>query len=219
MELVETIRGKVLTSSVLVAEKFGVRHHVVLLRLEKLNEDRESGALKKCSTLAITEIVRGKEVDAVLMDKKTFLLLSMRFRGKKAVQWQDKFADAFMSMEKELMQIETNRNCELWVEERESTKIERKGLTDVVKDFVHYARECDSKNATRYYSAFTKLAYRMAGADKPRDTLSASQLHHLADCEDAISDMIAECMALNVAYKLIYKNVRKRVEDTMSSGT
>ena len=108
-----------------------------------------------------------------------------------------------------------NKANELWVMERESTKLERKELTGVVKDFVRYARECDSHNAEFYYKAFTKLAYKAIGIRKPkkktRDTLSAKQLNQVARLEDTMADLISECMGKGISYKKIFQNVKKKI--------
>lgn len=61
-------------------------------------------------------IYRGREYTAYLMDRKFFSLLSMRFRGKKALEWQVKFNDAFYNMEKMLLTEALNKQSDQWLE-------------------------------------------------------------------------------------------------------
>jgi len=60
-------------------------------------------------------------------------------------------------MERAMLTAQINKNTELWVMERDAKKSQRRKLTDVVKDFVVYAMECDSRGANNYYTLITNI--------------------------------------------------------------
>jgi len=134
---------------------------------------------------------RGKKYTAYLMDREFFSLLSMRFKGKKALEWQVKFNAAFYDMEKLLLAEAWNSQSDPWLSSRKKGKQIRKDTTDVIKEFVEYATAQDSKSAKFYYKHITNATYRALGLlvykkPKIRDTLDMMEINQLATAEYTI---------------------------------
>ena len=101
MELVEIKESGVYCDSSMIAKKFGVKHAYVINNCDKLIADIEKIKGRQYQPLIIKEAreYRGAEFTAYMMDRNFFTLLSMRFRGEKALEWQIKFNNAFYEME------------------------------------------------------------------------------------------------------------------------
>ncbi len=99
--ILQNKNGKILASSLEVAEKFGKRHDSVLRDIDSLISD----STKVWSEMFIeTTYVnsRGKSYRCFDMNRDGFSLLCMGFNGKKALEWKLKYIDAFNEMEERL---------------------------------------------------------------------------------------------------------------------
>lgn len=215
--IVEVKRNEIFCDSHLVARKFKVKPKRVVEKILQIKNNLSDFKGDGFVPLVSTEKreYRGQEYVAYLMNRDFFMLLVPKFNTKASRQWQGRFFAQFNAMEKALLSAKINRDTELWVLEREAKKKARKTLMDVVKDFVIYAMECDSRNATFYYKAFTDMTYNAVGIERTgvpaRDTLTAGQLEILAAIEAKQSELITECMAKGTPYKKIYRKVKKKI--------
>lgn len=97
--------GRVLVSSVDVAENFEKRHKNVIQSIEKLKVDKEFTGLNfqpseyKDST--------GRSLPMYYMTRDGFTLLVMGFTGYKAMEWKVKYIKAFNAMEAKLKEQTT----------------------------------------------------------------------------------------------------------------
>lgn len=220
MDLVEVKGGAVFTNSQMVAEKFALQHIRVISVIEKLIADYSSLDVCTSAPLAFkkeSRDFRGKAVVFYTMDRRAFSLLSMRFRGKKALLWQDRFNDAFYLMEKQLLLEAGNRSNLLWKEQREQGKIARQSETDTIKEFVDYATSQGSTSAKFYYKHITVACYRclnLIESQKPklRDTLEVMQLNQLLLAEVVAERSIRKHMAAGEHYKAVFSLVKEDLE-------
>lgn len=93
--------GKILVSSLDVAEKFGKRHDSILRDIDNLISD----STKVWSEMFIESSYkneRGKIYRCFDMNRDAFSLLCMGFNGKKALEWKLKYIEAFNKMEETL---------------------------------------------------------------------------------------------------------------------
>ena len=110
-----------------------------------------------------------------------------------------------------------NQQNLFWQEERQASKIGRRGEADTIKQFVEYAGRQGSTNAKNYFVAFTNLTYRAlfcsCAANPPplRDMLDSMQLSFLSTAEYLIEAALKEGMQQGIYYKDIYQRVRDRV--------
>ncbi len=90
-------------------------------------------------------------------------------------------------------------------------RITRRAETDVIKEFVEYARVQGSTHADHYYSNYTRLAYKSVGITD-KTTAAGSQLDDLALVEHLITHTLRTGMAAGHNYKDIYQDCKNRLE-------
>lgn len=97
--------NQALTSSLLVAEKFGKRHANVIRDIEKLlnTEDEELNSKMSLAFVSSTYVdSTGKGNLVYIMNRKGFSILVMGYNGIKALKFKNDFYDAFESLETRL---------------------------------------------------------------------------------------------------------------------
>lgn len=223
MELVELKKNEIFCDSSLVAKKFGLKNNYVTDRIKKVQSDigdlRVNGVIPK----VITEEreYRGNKYTAYLMNRDFFAFLVMRFKGKKAIEWQLKFIAAFNAMENRINAADKNAADTKWLNHREQGKLARKEETDIIKEFVEYATSQGSKSAKFYYKHITNSTYKALGLmvqrkPKLRDTMNMYEISELLLAERIAKNSIKKYMDLGRNYKDIYQSVK---EDLLSFGT
>lgn len=101
--------SQALTSSLLVAEKFGKRHGDVIRSIEKLlkTEDEALNAKMRLAFVSTSYIdSTGKSNQMYVMNRKGFSILVMGYTGVKALRFKDVFYDAFDAMETALKETQ-----------------------------------------------------------------------------------------------------------------
>lgn len=99
--LLQNKNGKIVVSSLDIAEKFRKRHDHVMRDIYKLISDSpELGNEMFIETMYVNS--RGKSYKCFDMDRDGFSLLAMGFTGKEALEWKLKFIKAFNEMEERL---------------------------------------------------------------------------------------------------------------------
>ena len=212
MDLVEVTNNKVFCDSSMVAKKFGQKHDKVIIIIENLISDLMAISSRH-KVEKVTKHYRGRDYTAYLMDRRFFSLLAMRFKGKRALEWQIKFNDAFYEMEKNILMSNLNKNDIKFLDVREQGKVSRKEETDVIKDFIEYATAQGSKGAKWYYKNITNATYRaldLMAQKKPklRDSMDIYQVSELLLAERVAKDQLRKYMNMGRHYKDIYDSVR-----------
>lgn len=213
-------RGEIFCDSNLVARKFGLKHAYVVRAVKTLIEDLRV-IPNHPKVMTEEREYRGREFTSYLMSREFFSLLAMRFKGKKALEWQVKFNAAFYDMEKSLILAENNKNNAPWLKSREQTKLVRKGTTDVIQKFVEYATAQGSKKAKFYYKHITNATYKALGLiqhkqPKIRDTLNVLELGFLQSAEFVAQKSIKKHMKNGEHYKAIFVLVKQDLEQFAS---
>lgn len=192
------------TTSLMVAEKFGKQHRHVLQSIEKLQKDvPKNGPIFFVKGTYSDEY--GRKQPMYYMNRDAFSLLVMGFTGKKALEWKVKYIEAFNQMEA----IITEKSTAAWIETRQKGILTRKSEADVIKELVEYAKEQGSENSQMLYVTYTKLANAMAGIEK-RDKADTTHLNNLGIFENLIRQMILNGMDAGLNYKQIYKVCKER---------
>lgn len=219
-DLLDIMQDRPVTSSLLVAEKFGKEHKNVLqsvsLKLSSPNKDRLSQHFFKSTY----KDEQGKPRPMYLMDRDGFCFLVMGFTGEKADKWKLDFIDAFNAMEAELKRyhdIELGRLLE-----RQKSKYVRRTLTDAIKDCVP-----ETPNKKFMYKNYSDLMYKMLygmsckklkeslGLDKKaslRDYMSKDEIKRVEQTESLICSLITS----RYTYKEIKDILSKKYLDTDS---
>ncbi len=128
-------------------------------------------------------------------------------------------ADAFYDFVYEILEglrlghfkIVAEKRTDAWQHSRQLSKETRKAETDVIKQFVEYARAHKSSNADRYYSSLSTLANR-AVEIKDRDFTEGEKLHNLHLVERVIARALTDGMNAGKDYHDIFKEAKRRVE-------
>jgi len=216
MELVEMKKDEVYCDSNIVSKRFGIKHAYVVRNIRQVKEDLDNLRVTTNHPKVITEerVYRGNKYTAYLMNREFFSLLAMRFKGKKAFEWQVKFNHAFYEMERHILQTELNKQDVDFLNIRHVGKIERKAETDIIKQFVEYATEQGSKNAKFYYKHITNATYKALGLmfqkkPKLRDSLNIYEISELILAERLARQSLQKYMELGRNYKDIYESVKE----------
>lgn len=213
-KIVEMIEGKPMTTSIIVAKKFGREHRTVLRSIETLDCSDEFRAHNFVRT--DYKSVQGHNKPMYRMTRDGFTFLCMGFTGDKAAKWKEAYIKAFNMMEDRLTQ--QNEALE-WKQARLQGKAARKSVTDAIQRFVDYATNQGSKNASRYYSNITKMEYaaldlisqRETVPSNFRDTLDALDLAFLTTAEYIAKAAIEQGMTAGMDYKDIYTLAKQHV--------
>lgn len=91
--------NQVLTSSLLVADKFGKNHKHVLDAIRELISSAEKSAVLKMFVPSTYIASNNKENPMFIMNRDGFTLLAMGFTGEKALQFKLEYINAFNKME------------------------------------------------------------------------------------------------------------------------
>lgn len=210
-ELVYLKNNAAVCDSLQVAEKFGKRHDKLIAEIRRMYGEligkrtpRNGGAKFFFES---TYENRGKRYPMFLMTRDGFSLLVMGFTGKNALEWKLQYIRAFNQMEK-LIQEKSTAAYQL---SNQAEKATRKTETDVIKEFVEYARAQGSTHADHYYSNYTRLAYKVVGiTDKM--TAAGIQLDDLSLVEHLIAYTLKAGMAAGQSYRDIYQTCKDRLE-------
>ena len=213
--LVITDCGKPLTTSLIVAEKFGKRHGTVLRSIRNLETPDEFNA----RNFAAVDYVdaKGESRPMFSITRDGFALLAMGFTGKKAAEWKIRFLDAFNAQAKEINRLLTLHAQPDWQAARIEGKAARCDETDVIRSFVDYANSQGSKSAAKYFMVITKETSRAlfcvqsAVGEGFRDSLTATQLASLAMAERIVERALLEAMSSRIFYRDAYRLAADRV--------
>ncbi|MCK9320210.1 Rha family transcriptional regulator [Methanoculleus sp.] len=206
-------RKKVVTDSLIVAEKFGKAHRDVLRSIDNLTV--QNCAVKKMFHETKFMNNRGKEYRKFDMTRDGFSILVMGFTGKQALDFKVAFIEAFNRMESFISQ---RVNVE-WKKAREEGKELRSELTDTIAEFVEYAKNQGSKNAGFYYSTISRETYKALKiieksekiTTKVRDLLNSMDLAFLGLCEQIAKNAIQDGMSRELHYKEIYALAKDKI--------
>jgi len=185
-DLVRELNGKVVASSLDVADRFGKTHKDVLRKVTNIIEDltAQNCAVRSFFQKSIFINSRNREYKVYEMTRDGFSLVAMSLTGNMALKFKVRFIDAFNKMEAEL-----KRQAHV----RSVGSETRKNLTDRIKE--------SGENERMHghgYSTYTKLAYKLVGIKyvKPksgsglRDTLSGEDLERLEIVEDMTKTLV-----------------------------
>ena len=204
-ELVYLKNDEAVCDSLQVAEKFGKEHKNVLQSIDNLIA--ENSAVKIMFKISSYKSGNGQSYRKFYMNRDGFSLLAMGFTGKEALEWKLQYIRAFNQMEKLIQE----KNTAAYQIADQAEKVTRRAETDVIKEFVEYARAQGSTHADHYYTNYTRLAYKAAGiTDKA--TAAGIQLDDLSLVEHLIAHTLRTGMAAGRNYKEIYQDCKERLK-------
>lgn len=201
------------TTSRVVAERFERNHQHVLRNIRELLKDIDdlstSGHIYYCEAKTYID-VHGRSQTEYVMNEQFFILLSMGFKGKKALELKTAFIHEFYRMRSELLAR---------VETRKIGKASRLSITDAISN--HVSPEGNFKKFA--YGNYTKLVYkRVLGMDVKkakearkvpeggnlRDYLTIEELDRVQELESKIAGFIEVSDTEGKDDKQIYQMVK-----------
>jgi Rha family phage regulatory protein len=217
-DLVEK-KGKPMISSLTVAKRFGKEHRNILRSIRDLGLQDEFGLLNFGQSNYLNK--QGKNIEQYLMTRDGFSLLVMGFTGEEAIKWKKSYILAFNKMEE---YIQKNIKGDVWKQARVQGKNIRLSLTDVIKEFVEYAKNQGSTNAHMYYSNITTMEYKALALldqfksskhepDTFRNTLDLMQISALCMAENIAKHWLLTGMNDDLHYKEIYQLAKRKVQE------
>lgn len=156
---------QVLTSSVLVAKKFGKAHKHVLDSVRKILSTAENSSV--LLMFAETQYVddNNKEQPMFVMNRDGFMLLAMGFTGKKAMEFKLDFISAFNEMERVIKEQDKPKSqLEILVESAQALLEQSRRLDNVESRLA--AMEQEREENTKLL-----LAVSVSQNELPRQTL------------------------------------------------
>ena len=194
---------KLTTTSRKIAEVFEKRHSDVLRDIENLH--CSNNFTKRNFALSSYKDISGKLNKEYVITRDGFTMIAMGYTGERAMEFKEKYINAFNFMENELKRIYAERKQ--WEIERAKGVLVRHILTDTIK-----IKITESPNKKFMYPNYTKLIYR-AIFGKPfkelqkefgikpkeslRDYLTGEQLKEVEQMEMLVSSLIGIGMGYN----------------------
>lgn len=132
LALVQFANDEITTTSLLVAEKFKKSHKFVLEKIRNL----------KCSAQFIGANFRpifyqdsySREQEMYEITEEGFMFIAMRFTGKAAVEWQERFIEAFQNLRRENERLRKQQSNKLWAEIRQDTRVSFRFMSRMLTD-------------------------------------------------------------------------------------
>lgn len=215
-DIVTIVNNKPMTTSLLIAEKFGKPHRDIMRTIRNTTSELPEDFTMR--NFAHSEFIndRGRTYNQFEMTRDGFAIIVMGLTGKEALKWKVKFIAAFNAMESELLRKQDSIE---WKQARIQSKDVRRSVTDTIADFVKYAEVQGSRSASMYYANITKMEYKalelIAKNEKVskgfRDTLDVIDLSFLSAAEQVAKAAINQGMEQELHYKDIYQMAKARV--------
>jgi len=215
MSGVEIWEDEARAGSFLLAQGLDREHDNVRKLIENYREDFEDFSDLKRRKLRSTG---GRAANEYMLDEDQFMFLGTLLRNnKKVVAFKKAIIQQFKKCRIENAALQQHKQQPEYRITRDAGKIVRKQTTDVMQNYIEYAKEQGSENAERYYMNITKmlngLLFIVEGKFKNiRNTLTTQQLMTVSSAEQIINRGLKDGMSRKKYYKEIYKDIKSRVE-------
>lgn len=205
-ELVYLKADDVFTDSLILA-KATDNQHTSLMRLIKSKKKR----LEKFGSLRFMDLKSknskgGRPVKYCLLNEPQATLLVTFLNNSEIV---DDFKTELVRQFFEMRKLIAERHTQTWIETRQSGKITRRELTDMIQQLIEYAKEQGSTHSNFLYKNYTDLAQKLCNISD-RDCATTIQLNNLSIFENIMLHLIRQGMEQGMNYKDIYKECKDR---------
>ena len=214
MELVVLEKNKPVTTSLIIAKGVKTEHHSVITLIR-----RHIKSLEEFGTLEFQ--VRksgGRPLEfAILNEEQTTFLITCMRNTEIVIDFKIKLVKEFYKMKNTISIISERQTDEDWKRNRNIGKIARIEETDIIKEFVEYAKKQGSTKAEMYYANISKMENKglfliQEKFKNIRDVLTGQQLQVLCSADQIVIKAIKEGMSKNMNYKDIYILAKERIE-------
>lgn len=209
-----------LTTSLIIADKTGLEHRSIFRMIKKYENDlNEFGLLR----FEIAKPKTGRPLDfAKLNEEQTSLLIMYLKNTEKVRSFKKSINKQFHQMRKWILEQKTQKQNQQYIETRNQSKLGRRQETDIIKEFIEYAKNQGSKNADKYYMIISKMENSAFFILKEkfknvREILNIQQLSKIIIADLIVKQAIIEGMEQQMFYKDIFQLAKKRVVEMSNS--
>jgi len=212
-DLIIMQKNDIYTTTLIISENLEMKHEHIIKILKKYEN------IEILSRLEIRKLAtKGRAiVNYLLTEEQALLLVSMMRNTPKVIEFKIKLVRAFIHYRKLASQLLSQKQNVAWIEKRQDTKVMRQECTDVIQEFVAYAKEQGSKSADHYYSNLSRM--ELSGLfilekkyPNARDVMSMRQLNLIEMADEAVAVSLRESMDNGLPYKECYQEAKKRIE-------
>jgi len=215
-EIITIHRNEPRVSSWIIKDGYEIEHRAIRRLVKKYNSEfAELGFI----ATGLQQIKRGRPVKTYLLnEEQTYFLGTLLPNTKIVRQFKLKLVKNFSSAKKALLQIALQKQDSGYIAQRIAGKIIHREKTDIIKDFVEYAKNQggSAKGCGMYYSNIAKMENKALFILEQkfknfRDILNLNQLATITSADGIAKKAIIEGMADGLHYKEIYQIAKDRV--------
>ena len=217
-KLVFLKNNQALTTSLKVAEVFKKDHRHVIRDIRDVAT--QIGDVSRFGQMFHEEDYPdsyGRQQPMYTMNFDGFMLLTMGFKGKKAMQFKLDFIDAFNAMKSRIIELLAERKSEEWLAIRQAGKHGNKKMCTAVHEIIiPLARAKGSVTPDeRFYQNYQKVINKAAGiAPNSRDELPLGQLYEVEKLQSMVDVSIRGLAARGEEdYKQIFQSTKQTLEN------
>ena len=199
-------------------ERMGYSEHRNLKEIiDKHIGDFEEFGVMRFETVKPLNSKGGRPVKVYLINEDQFTFLAMMMRNTpEVVKLKVKIAKEFIRMRQTISNLISQRQDPNWQNVRSDGKQVYLQKTDVIKQFVDYAKAQGSTSAERYYSNLATMENKALFLierkyKNMREIMTIKQLMQIATADDVVEKAIKEGMDNGLPYKDIYQLAKERV--------
>lgn len=220
--LVYEIKEVAFTDSLVISKGCEVTHKATIQLIRKYEKELNIfGPLTFEMRVVIRRQGGGTQPEiALLNEEQAAFIISMSKNTEPVIAFKLRLIIEFFRMKRALANLKTMRVSPEWLEARQSGKLLRLAQTDIIQEFVDYAKKQGSGTPDWYFKAYTTGIYKALfildeGIKEKglREKLNTLQLTNLAVAERVAQTAIREGMNLEMFYKDIYKFAIGKTED------
>jgi len=207
------VNGKdIFTTSIIISENLNLKHDNVVALLKKYGEIPELALFEteKLST-------KGRAIiNYLLTEEQALILVSLMKNTAEVIKFKVNLVKAFIKYRRIAQHTIIQKQNTEWIEKRQDTKVMRRECTDVIQEFIAYAKAQGSKSAEKYYMNFSRM--ELTGLflieqkfPNARDVMNIRQLHLIEMADEAVAISLKDSMSKNIPYKECYQIAKDRI--------
>lgn len=189
------------------------------------NELKKLGILTFEKSLKTGKSGQPKNIYYLNETQYLFLIMNMRTKANEkdlVLNLKLEISRQFVSMRRWILEQKTKKANQQYIETRNQSKIGRKQETDIIKEFVEYAKRQGSQSAEKYYMIISKMENSAFFILKEkfknvREVLSITQLSKIIVADMIVKTAIIEGMEKEMYYKDIFQLAKKKVVEMANS--
>jgi hypothetical protein len=219
-------KDEIYISTNIISEKLNRQHRVITNLVRKYKKELEMFGVLHLQNVPNKEEI-GKPLTVYFLNEEQFIFLVMNMRTKSneldtVMKIKIEISKQFVSMRKWILEQKTQKQNQQYIETRNQSKIGRRQETDVIKEFIEYAKKQGSKSADKYYMIISKMENAAFFILKEkfknvREILNIQQLSKIIVADMIVKQSIIEGMEKEMFYKDIFKEAKKKVIEMSNS--